>query len=94
MPLPTLGDLVWLPALDHPELLARTTFAALTAWARVEPAVSEEAAVAPIDPALADTAALTEAHRLPIEAPRRPAGPPAMPAAAASRRRRPAPLRR
>ena len=67
MPLPTVGDLGWLPALEHPELLAPGTYSALVGWATVDPRVSREVAVAAIDPALADTAALTAAHRLPVE---------------------------
>jgi len=66
MPLPTVGDLNWLAALEHPALLAPVTYAALVAWATAEPRVAEEVAVAAIDPALADTAALTAAHQLPV----------------------------
>lgn len=63
MTLPRLGELSPLPAVDHPELLADPVSAALAAW---PPA--REVAVAEIDPALADTAALTEAYDLPMEA--------------------------
>lgn len=41
MPLPTVGDLAWLPALEHPELLAPGTHAALVAWAVVDSASRE-----------------------------------------------------
>lgn len=68
MTLPTLGDLDWRPAIDHPELLAVTTHAALVAWMVTEPAVRDVVGVAAIDPALADTAALVAAHRLPLGA--------------------------
>lgn len=68
MTLPTLGDLVSRPALDHPELLAPSTHAALAAWATIEPAVRDQVAVTAIDPALADTAALVAAHGLPLGA--------------------------
>jgi prolyl-tRNA editing enzyme YbaK/EbsC (Cys-tRNA(Pro) deacylase) len=57
--------LTWLPALDHPELLAAATLAALSAWAHDEPRVADEVLVASIDPDLADTAALTAAFDLP-----------------------------
>jgi len=57
--------LSWLPALDHPHLLAPSTAAALAAWVATEPAVAEEVLVAQIDPTLADTAALNEAYGLP-----------------------------
>jgi prolyl-tRNA editing enzyme YbaK/EbsC (Cys-tRNA(Pro) deacylase) len=56
--------LAWRPALEHPDLLAAGTLAALTAWAQVAPLVAEQVLVAPIDPDLADTAALVEAYGL------------------------------
>ncbi len=68
MPLPTLGDLTWLPALDHPELLARATHAALVDWAATEPLASESIAVAAIDATLADTAAFVAAYHVPMTA--------------------------
>jgi prolyl-tRNA editing enzyme YbaK/EbsC (Cys-tRNA(Pro) deacylase) len=58
--------LVWLRAVDHPELLAPATHAALTGWAAVDPEVADAVAVAAIDPELADTAALTAAYDLPL----------------------------
>lgn len=61
-------SLTWLRALEHPDLLAPSTAAALTAWAAVEPAVADEVRVAQIDPDLADTAAMTEAYALPLSA--------------------------
>lgn len=61
--LPTLGSLVSLPAREHPELLAGPVAAALEAWPH-----AGEVAVVEIDPALADTAALTEAYDLPLTA--------------------------
>lgn len=67
MALPTYGDLTWSRAIDHPELLAPTTHAALVAWAATEPEVADLVAVTEIDPALSDTAALSEAHGLPLE---------------------------
>lgn len=60
MSLPTIGDLTSLPALEHPELLAPSTAAALTDWP--DAAV---AAVVEIDADLADTAALSAAYDLP-----------------------------
>lgn len=68
MPLPTLGDLTWLPALDHPELLAASTSSALATWAAVDPAVASDVAVAAIDATLADTAAFVAAYRVPMTA--------------------------
>ena len=62
-PLPTLGTLVSLSALEHPELLAPSVAATLAAWAH-----GAEVAVVEIDPAHADTAALTEAYDLPLDA--------------------------
>jgi len=63
MALPSLGALVSLPATEHPELLAPSVAAALAAWPH-----AEQVAVTEIDPALADTAALTEAFELPLTA--------------------------
>jgi prolyl-tRNA editing enzyme YbaK/EbsC (Cys-tRNA(Pro) deacylase) len=57
--LPTLGRLESLPALDHPELLAPPVAAALEAWEH-----GRELAVVEIDPAVADTAAMSEAYDL------------------------------
>jgi prolyl-tRNA editing enzyme YbaK/EbsC (Cys-tRNA(Pro) deacylase) len=62
MDLPSIGTLDSLPATDHPELLAPPVAAALKGWAH-----AEEVAVVEIDPALADTAALTEAYALPLQ---------------------------
>jgi prolyl-tRNA editing enzyme YbaK/EbsC (Cys-tRNA(Pro) deacylase) len=66
--LPTLGDLPWVPALDHPELLAAPVLAALRAWADADPRAAAQVAVAEIDPAHADTATLTSLHDLPLDA--------------------------
>ena len=68
MSLPSLGSLTWVAALDHPELLAPGTFAALTAWAATEPLVAESIAVAAIDATLADTAAFVAAYHVPMTA--------------------------
>src|SRR4051794_18685545 len=62
MPLPTLGRLESLPALDHPELLAPPVVAALEAWEH-----AHELAVVEIDPAVADTAAMSEAYDLDMD---------------------------
>ena len=59
MTLPTLGSLRSLPALDHPELLAPSVATALEGWAH-----AGELAVVEIDPAVADTAAMSEAYGL------------------------------
>jgi prolyl-tRNA editing enzyme YbaK/EbsC (Cys-tRNA(Pro) deacylase) len=57
--LPTLGRLESLPVLDHPELLAPPVLAALRGWPH-----AGELAVVEIDPAVADTAAMSEAYDL------------------------------
>jgi prolyl-tRNA editing enzyme YbaK/EbsC (Cys-tRNA(Pro) deacylase) len=62
MPLPRLGSLESLPALAHPELLAPRVHDALTGWPH-----AEGVAVVEIDPALADTAAMSEAYDVPME---------------------------
>jgi prolyl-tRNA editing enzyme YbaK/EbsC (Cys-tRNA(Pro) deacylase) len=61
----TLPDPPWepVPALQHPDLLAPPVLAALSSWAEHEPRVAAEAMAVPIDPSLADTAALNEAYR-------------------------------
>ena len=66
-PVARAAGLDWRPALDHAELLAPGTLAALRSWAEAEPAVTREAVVAEIDPGLADTATLTEAFGLELE---------------------------
>lgn len=66
--LPALGDLDWMPALDHPELLATPVAAALDAWSATEERVAAEVAVAAIDPDHADTETLNAVHGLPPEA--------------------------
>jgi prolyl-tRNA editing enzyme YbaK/EbsC (Cys-tRNA(Pro) deacylase) len=61
MPLPRLGSLESLPVLSHPGLLAPTVLAALRDWPH-----AAEIAVVEIDPALADTAAMSEAYDVPL----------------------------
>ena len=64
MSLPSLGDLHPLVAVDHLDLVADPVAAALRTgapWVR-------EVGVVEIDPELADTAALTQAFGLPLEA--------------------------
>ncbi|HET6651834.1 MAG TPA: YbaK/EbsC family protein [Nocardioides sp.] len=58
-----LGSLVTVPALDRPDLLAPSVRAALGTLA-----TAERVGVVEIDPDLADTAALTEAYGLPLDA--------------------------
>jgi prolyl-tRNA editing enzyme YbaK/EbsC (Cys-tRNA(Pro) deacylase) len=62
MPLPRLGSLESLPVLAHPELLAPPVQAAVAAWPR-----AAEVAVVEIDPAYADTAAMSERYGVPME---------------------------
>lgn len=61
MTAPTLGTLVSVPALDREDLLAPAVATALRSW-------HGGVGVVEIDPALADTAALTEAYDLPLRA--------------------------
>lgn len=63
MPLPSLGGLVSLSAVDHPELLAPSVAAALAAWPE-----GNEIAVVEIDPEHADTAAMVAAYDVPLDA--------------------------
>jgi prolyl-tRNA editing enzyme YbaK/EbsC (Cys-tRNA(Pro) deacylase) len=57
------GTLELRPALDHPELLGEPVRRALAGWEH-----GHEVLVATIDPDLADTAAMTEAYDVPLEA--------------------------
>jgi prolyl-tRNA editing enzyme YbaK/EbsC (Cys-tRNA(Pro) deacylase) len=59
----TLGGLTAVPALSRPELLAAPVVEALAAWPG-----ADRVGVVEIDPGLADTAALTAAYDLPLEA--------------------------
>jgi len=59
----TIGGLTAVPALSRPDLLAEPVRAALVQWSD-----AEALGVVEIDPELADTAALTEAYDLPLEA--------------------------
>lgn len=63
MPTPVLGELTTVPALDRPDLLAGPVAVALGGWE-----AAPEVGVVEIDPGLADTAALTAAYELPLEA--------------------------
>src|SRR3954464_876570 len=63
MSLPHLGDLVSLPALEHPELLAEPVARELSGWEH-----AGEVAVVEIDPDLADTAAMSKAYDVPLTA--------------------------
>ncbi len=62
MPLPRIGSLESLPALNHPELLAPSVHEALAAWPS-----ATEAAVIEIAPEFADTAAMSERYGVPME---------------------------
>jgi prolyl-tRNA editing enzyme YbaK/EbsC (Cys-tRNA(Pro) deacylase) len=57
---PEIGTLDWLPAADHPELLAAPVSTALAG-------LDVAAWVAAIDPELADTAVFCEAYQVPLE---------------------------
>jgi len=63
MPVPALGSLRCVPALERPDLLADPVAVALREWSR-----AGSVSVTEIDPDLADTAALTEAYDLPLSA--------------------------
>jgi prolyl-tRNA editing enzyme YbaK/EbsC (Cys-tRNA(Pro) deacylase) len=59
----TFGTLDLEPALDHPDLLGAPVRQALSTWQH-----ADEVLVASIDPELADTAAMTEAYEVSLEA--------------------------
>jgi prolyl-tRNA editing enzyme YbaK/EbsC (Cys-tRNA(Pro) deacylase) len=58
----SVGTLELEPATGRPDLLAEPVAAALASWPR-----AAEVSVAEIDPQLADTAALAEAHQVPLD---------------------------
>jgi prolyl-tRNA editing enzyme YbaK/EbsC (Cys-tRNA(Pro) deacylase) len=60
--LPQLGTLTSLPVLEHAELLGAPVAEALAAWPH-----ADKVAVVEIDPAVADTAAMSAAYDLPME---------------------------
>jgi prolyl-tRNA editing enzyme YbaK/EbsC (Cys-tRNA(Pro) deacylase) len=62
---PTFPKLPAADPLEHPELLTPPVLAALQALAATHPETAGTIGVAEIDPALSDTAALTEAYELP-----------------------------
>jgi prolyl-tRNA editing enzyme YbaK/EbsC (Cys-tRNA(Pro) deacylase) len=61
MALPRIGSLESLPALSHPELLAPPVHQALSDWVH-----APEVAVVQIDPAYADTAAMSQRYDVPL----------------------------
>jgi prolyl-tRNA editing enzyme YbaK/EbsC (Cys-tRNA(Pro) deacylase) len=58
-----LGTLTARPALEHPELLAEPVRAALAAWD-----LGSRVGIVEIDPAVADTAAMSQAYDVPLTA--------------------------
>ncbi|SNS44492.1 Cys-tRNA(Pro) deacylase, prolyl-tRNA editing enzyme YbaK/EbsC [Micrococcales bacterium KH10] len=62
-PLPGQG-LTWVRAIDHPELLAPRTFTALKTWHDGVPQVADLIHVAAINPAVSDTAAMSDEYRI------------------------------
>ena len=62
------GDLTWVPALHRPDLLGDPVRGAVEELARTSPESARQVLVAPIDPELADTAAMTAAYHLPLAA--------------------------
>lgn len=63
MSLPTLASLTSLPAVDRADLLGEPVATALAAWEE-----AGELAVVEIDPELAETAAMSAAYGVPLEA--------------------------
>jgi prolyl-tRNA editing enzyme YbaK/EbsC (Cys-tRNA(Pro) deacylase) len=63
MVIPSLPNLTSLPAVEHAELLGGPVAAALKGWPH-----ADRVAVVEIDPALADTAAMSAAYDVPLEA--------------------------
>jgi prolyl-tRNA editing enzyme YbaK/EbsC (Cys-tRNA(Pro) deacylase) len=63
MTLPRVGGLTSMPAAEHAALLAEPVFRALAEWQHIA-----DVAVVEIDPAMADTAAMSEAYGVPMSA--------------------------
>lgn len=61
--LPSLGPLESLPALAHADLMTPSVHSALSQWH-----LAGEVAVVEIDPAVADTAAMSETYGIPMDA--------------------------
>jgi prolyl-tRNA editing enzyme YbaK/EbsC (Cys-tRNA(Pro) deacylase) len=59
---PSLGRITTVPALERPDLLAPPVLAALQAWPH-----ADRVGVVEIDPAIADTAAMSEAYALGLD---------------------------
>ena len=59
----TIVNLDWVPASEHPELLAESVATLLAGWEHAGSVL-----VAPIDPDLADTAAFCDRYAVPLEA--------------------------
>lgn len=59
--MPTLGTLRPVPALERPDLLGPTVAATLTGWGH-----AADVGVVQIDPALADTVAMSQAYDVPL----------------------------
>lgn len=64
---PGPGTLEWVPALEAGQLLAEPVRTALERWAQRDAAAARLVLTAPIDAALADTAAFCEAYGVPME---------------------------
>jgi prolyl-tRNA editing enzyme YbaK/EbsC (Cys-tRNA(Pro) deacylase) len=58
----SLGVLDWMPATDHPELLASPVASFLASWPH-----AADVLVAAIDPELADTAAFCDRYEVPLD---------------------------
>lgn len=65
---PGTDTVQWLPAYQHPELLSAATHAAILSWMRHVPEVEHLVRVAEIDPAVSDTAAMSDAYGIPMHA--------------------------
>ena len=59
-----MGTARWVKALDHLELLAQPVAEALTAIARQSPELTDQAVVAAIEPAYADTQSMTDHYQM------------------------------
>jgi len=63
---PGSDAVTWLPAVEHPELLAPRTYEAVVAWAQRLPVVADLVRVTEIDPAVSDTAAMSDTYGIPM----------------------------
>ncbi len=62
----SLGQVRWVSALEHPELLGPVVYEQLRTWHTAHPDLAEQAMACAIDPELSDTAVMSEHYDIPM----------------------------